>query len=94
MSFRIDAYSRVTPGQVRNDALSGAGQVKRSGVGENAAGAQSSVDRVSVSQEARRLAEQQSTKSAEQIEQLRKSISEGSYKVDAGAIAARIVNGD
>lgn len=94
MSFRIDAYSRVAPGQVRNDALSGAGQVKRSGVGENAAGAHSSVDRVSVSQEARRLAEQQSTKSAEQIEQLRKSISEGSYKVDAGAIAARIVNGD
>jgi flagellar biosynthesis anti-sigma factor FlgM len=95
MSFRIDAYSRVTPAQVRNDVVAGAGQVKRPGVSESGGGAgPASLDKVSVSQEARRLAGQQSTKSPEQLEGLRQAIQQGTYKVDAGAIASRIVHGD
>ncbi len=96
MSFRIDAYSRVTPGQVRNDAVGGAGQVKRPGASEGGGGASApaSMDKVNVSQEARRLAEQQSTKSMQQIDALRQSIQSGAFKIDAGAIASRIVHGD
>jgi|JI6StandDraft_1071083.scaffolds.fasta_scaffold411311_1 flagellar biosynthesis anti-sigma factor FlgM len=95
MSFRIDAYNRATPAQVRNDVVAGAGQVKRPGVAESGAAApQASGDKVSVSQEARRLAEQQSTKTIEQLDKLRAAIQSGSFKVDPGAIASRIVHGD
>ena len=94
MSFRIDAYSRVAPAQVRNDVVGGAGQVKRPGAAESGGAAQASGDKVSVSQEARRLAEQQPTKTIEQLDKLRAAIQSGSFKIDAGALASRIVHGD
>lgn len=95
MSYRIDAYSRAAPAQVRNDAVAGAGQVRKVGV---AAGGQAQApqagDRVNVSTEARRLAEQQATASAEKVNKLRDAIENGTFKVDHEAISQRIVNGD
>lgn len=94
MSFRIDAYNRAAPADVRNDAVSGAGQVRKVGVSESRPETARTGDRVSVSTEARRLAEEQATTSAKRVERLRGAIENGSFKVDHEAIAQRIVNGD
>ncbi len=94
MSFRIDAYSRAAPAQVRNDAVAGAGQVRKVGVAEGHAQTARTGDRVNVSSEARRLAEEQATTSAERVNRLRDSIQKGTFKVDHNAIAQRIANGD
>lgn len=94
MSYRIDAYSRAAPAQVRNDAVAGAGQVRKVGVAGGQAQAQQAGDRVNVSTEARRLAEQQATASTEKVTKLRDAIENGTFKVDHEAIAQRIANGD
>lgn len=95
MSSRIDAYSRVSPALVRNDAAAaGVSPTRRSGP-ESAAGATPGAkDRVSVSEEARRLAETTGARSDERVASLRAAIENGTYEVDADAIASRIAHGD
>lgn len=94
MSLRIDAYSRVSHVQVRSDAAAGAAPAKPADSHEARGAASEGPDRVTVSEEAKRLAEQAQAVSQERVERLRASIESGTYKVDAAHIASRIVHGD
>lgn len=96
MSSRIDAYTRMSPALLRNDALDGGAPVRRPAAGSPGAASASKEpnDRVSVSDEARRLAGQAGTESSERVARLRAAIESGAFEVDAAAIAERMLHGD
>lgn len=90
-----DAYSKLSidkPTVTGAQAAKGAERVKAGGTSKNESHGEAV--KVTVSAQARELANQAAqTFDAGKVDRLRSSMSDGSYKVDAHAIAARIVDG-
>lgn len=93
MRIPNDSSSRVAPPTVRTDIAASKVAAKAADASEARPAAHESVDKVNVSDKARRIAEEANAASSERVARLRQALDDGSFKVDFNKVASRIVDG-